>query len=558
MLDAFPNDGRRLRAGALALTLLVAGCAGRESRGTAGTPQSPGGPALVVLVSVDQLRADLAPRLLPRFGSDGFRRLYEQGVVYDQAHYAHSATETAVGHATLATGALPRDHGIISNDWVEDGKKLYAVSDQSQDLVGAGGLGMSPSRLLAETVSDVLARERPKSLQRSVSGKDRAAVLLSGRKGVAYWLEDSTSTFVSSHAYLGQLPPWVEAFNETQPAERYRDQPWTPYAADNEYTAPPGHAWEGKRSCGDVGCSFPHSLSAFSGEGYTKALKNTPYGDAFTFSFVRALLENEPLGRDDVSDLLNVGFSSTDYVGHTFGPESREAEDNLLRLDRVLASLFALLDDRVGRKRYVLLLSADHGGCESPEWLEGQGLDADRVDAAGLVAHVNTALRERFKVGVDLAQEFVNPSLVLNEARIASLSLELPAVERAAVELARGFPGVHAAFSRSELLAGKAPAHPFLQRILHSTHATRSGHVYIVPKERWLLATPPAGMVAMHGTPWPYDSHVPILVWGTGAQARHVSRPVDPRDIASTIAALLHVSLPNKASGKPLSEAMPY
>jgi predicted AlkP superfamily pyrophosphatase or phosphodiesterase len=557
MLEVFVNGGRRFAAGALALTMLAAGCAGRDARGTAGTPQSPGGPALVVLISVDQLRSDLPLRLLPRFGSDGFRRLYEQGVVFDEAHYAHSATETAVGHATLATGALPRDHGIISNDWVEKGKKVYAVADQSQELVGASSLGMSPTRLLAETVSDVLARERPKSIQRSVSGKDRAAVLLSGRKGVAYWLEDGTSTFVSSQAYLEQLPAWAETFNGTQPAERYRDQPWTPYAADNEYSAPPTHAWEGKRSCGDVGCSFPHSLSAFSGEGYTKALKNTPYGDAFTFSFVRALLENEPVGRDDVSDLLNIGFSSTDYVQHSFGPESREAEDNLLRLDRVLASLFALLDDRVGRGRYVVILTADHGACESPEWLKSQGLDAERVDVAGLVEHTNRALRERFKVGVDLAQEFVNPSLVLNEDRIASLSLELAEVERASVEIAAGFPGVHAAFARSELVAGKAPPHPFLQRILNSTHAERSGHVYIVPKEHWLLATPPAGMVAMHGTPWAYDSHVPIVVWGAGVQARHVARPVDPRDIASTIVALLHVGLPDKASGKPLKEALP-
>jgi predicted AlkP superfamily pyrophosphatase or phosphodiesterase len=546
----------KVRPAWMGLCLLATGCAGSVPRGSGGTPQSAGGPALVVLISVDQLRADLPLKLLPRFGNDGFRRLYEQGVVYDQAHYAHSATETAVGHATLGTGALPRDHGIVSNDWVEHGKRVYATGDESAALVGASSLGMSPSRLLAETVGDVLLRERPQALLRSVSGKDRAAILMNGRKGVAYWLEDGTSTFVTSQAYLSRLPAWVQTFDGRQPAEAFRDQPWTPYASASEYHAPEAHAWEGARPCSELGCRFPHSFSGYSGEGYTKALKGTPYGDALTLSFVRELLENEPLGRDDVSDVLNLGFSSTDYVQHGFGPESREAEDNLLRLDRVLAQLLELLDDRVGRGRYVVLLTADHGACESPEYLKSQGLDADRLDSGALVTTVNEGLRARFDVGVDLVQEFVNPSLVLNEARIASLSLDQEEVEQAAVDLAVEFPGVHSALSRSAVLADKG-THPFQARIAQSTHRERSGHVYIVPKEHWFLATPPGRMTAMHGTPWPYDAHVPIVVWGTGAPAQHITRPVDPRDIAPTITTLLRIPPPNKSTGKPLTESLP-
>jgi hypothetical protein len=552
MLAWFSNARCRLSA----LCLLAAGCAGSVPRGTGGTPQSPGGPALVVLISVDQLRADMPLKMMSRFGRDGFRRLYEQGVVYDQAHYAHSATETAVGHATLATGALPRDHGIVGNDWVENGKKVYATGDESAALINASSLGMSPSRLLAETVGDVLTRERPKALLRSVSAKDRASILMNGKKGVAYWLEDGTSSFVTSQAYLSQLPTWAETFDEHQPAEAYRDQPWTLYGSEREYGAQEAHVWEGVRPCGELGCRFPHSLSAARGEAYTKALKSTPFGDAMTLAFVRELLANEPLGHDDISDVLNLSFSSADYVQHAFGPESREAEDNLLRLDRVLASLFALLDDRVGRGRYVLMLSADHGACESPEYLKSQGYDAGRLDASKLLITVNEGLRARFDVGVDLAQEFVNPSLVLNEQRIASLSLDQEAVEQATVDLALEFPGVHTAFTRSGVLAGKG-SHPFLARVANGTHPERSGHVYIVPKEHWLLATPPARMIAMHGTPWPYDSHVPIVVWGTGAPARHVARPVDPRDIAPTITALLRIPAPDKSTGKALTEALP-
>lgn len=536
-------------------SLLVAACAS-VPRGPGGTPDSPGGPALVVMISVDQLRADLPLALMSRFGRDGFRRLYEQGVVYDHVSFAHSATETAPGHATLATGALPRDHGIVSNDWVENGKRVYSTGDESAALLGAGSLGMSPARLLAETVGDVLVRKRATALVRSVSAKDRAAILMNGRAGIAYWLEDGTSSFVTSQAYASQLPGWVAAFAARDPAQAYRDQPWALLASASEYRAPEEHAWEQIHGCGELGCRFPHSLSSLRGEGYTKALKNTPYGDALTLAFVRELLENEPLGRDQVTDLLNISFSSTDSVQHAFGPESREAEDNLLRLDRVLASLLELLDERVGRGRYVVVLSADHGACESPEYLRSQGLDAERLDATALLATVNEGLRARFNVGVDLAQEFVNPSLVLDEARIASLSLDQETVEHAAVDLAVEFPGVYAALARSDVLAGKG-AHPLLARVADGTHPERSGHVYIVPKEHWLLATPPARMVAMHGTPWPYDAQVPIVVWGTGVPAQHIARPVDPRDIAPTITALMRIPLPDKSTGRPLTESLP-
>lgn len=549
----------------LCAALLLSGCAARTrlspaaaaAAATADVPYTgPATPALAVLISVDQLRADMPLRMLSRFGKGGFRRFYDEGVVYDAALYAHSATETAVGHATLASGALPREHGIVGNEWSERGARIYAVDDAASELLGASGIGKSPVRMLVETVADVLVRERPGSLARSVSEKERAAILMGGHKAISYWLDDAAGSFVSSRYYTERLPEWVTDFAAKKPAEQYRDKGWELLAPARDYVHADDHAWE-TRGCAVLGTVFPHAYGKVTGEQYLHAIKSTPAGDALVVSFLDAMLDNEPLGRDPSADLLTVSFSSTDYVGHAFGPESREAEDNLLRLDRQLARLFALLDERVGKGRWFAILSADHGACESPEFFTAQGLDAGRIDPDLLRRTVEEGLRSRFDIGVELVTDFVNPSLVLNEQRIASLSLDQVEVERAAVELAMQVPGVHAAYARSDIVAGAMPEHPFKTRIENSTHPERSGHVYIVPKEHWLLATRPEKLTAMHGTPWPYDGQVPLLVWGTGARPQHVQRPVDPRDIAPTIAALLKLPALPAATGKPLTEAIP-
>jgi predicted AlkP superfamily pyrophosphatase or phosphodiesterase len=541
-------------AGALALFVAACHAGGVPATTSSKSPRGTG-LGLAVLISIDQLRADQAERLRPRFGAGGFRRLYEQGVAYERAEYAHSATETAVGHATLSTGALPRDHGIVGNEWSENGLRVYAVDDRAQELLGGAGEGKSPWRLLSETIGDVLVAERPGALVRSVSLKERSAILMAGRAGMAFWLDDAAGTFVTSRFYAERLPDWVASFGAGRPTDGYRAVGWPLFASERKYSAPDDRAWERGQNLGGV--RFPHSFGQLVGDRFVHALRTTPFGDELTAAFVRRMFEHEQVGRDDVPDLLLLSLSATDYIGHAFGPESREAEDNLLRLDRTLERLLLLLDEHVGKGRYFVVLTSDHGGCETPEWFSEQGLDAGRIDPEALKSTVDGGLRERFGIGVQLVSDFVNPSLVLNEQRIASLSLELEAVEHAAVELALTVPGVHAAYTRSDLVAGSTPPNPFKQRLEQSTHKERSGHVYVVPKEHWLLATNPAPLAAMHGTPWPYDAQVPLVVHGTGAASQRVSRPVDPRDIAPTLAKLLGIRAPRSASGQLLLEALP-
>ena len=272
-----------------------------------------------------------------RFGTGGFARFLDTGVVYDNAHYAHGITETAVGHATLFTGALPRDHGIVGNEWYDltQRERVYAVDDDAATLLGSERGGKSPRKLLVPTVGDALiAATEGKALVRAVSEKDRGAVLPAGMRGLAYWLDEAAGGFVTSRYYLEALPPWVSSVS----VECYRNTPLS-YA--------------------------PKSSST---KDFTRALKHTPYSDELVLQFVRRMFEHEPLGVDEVPDLLSVSFSATDYVGHAFGPESTQASDNLVHLDRTLASLFELLDARVGRDHVLVVLSADHGIAESPEW----------------------------------------------------------------------------------------------------------------------------------------------------------------------------------------------
>ena len=549
-----------MAVGSLAVVLSLGACHAAQPAAVA-PPSAPAAPAqvkprLVVQITVDQLRQDLIPRFLSRFSAEsrGFARLSGQGSSYDEAYYVHTITETAVGHATLFTGAVPRDHGIVGNEWYDlaQRKEVYAVDDPETSLVGAEGGGRSPRALLVPTVGDALIEATgEKALVVSVSSKDRGAILPAGHRGRAYWLDDSTGRFITS-SYYGTLPAWVtERAAEFSP-ERLRGKKWELALPAERYEAPDDVPYE--RSYKHIGRTFPHELSPpnVSLKDFVKGLKYTPFGDELVLDFVRTLFASEPLGEDDVPDLLAVSFSSTDYVGHAFGPTSREAEDNLIRLDRTLDALLTLAEQRVGRDRLLVVLSADHGVSESPEWWLAKGGDAGRIEPSQLVARMNSALRTRFAVDVDLIVDFVNPSFYLDEAQIAQRGLVLADVEHALVELVKKEPGMFAAFSRSDALAGLLNRSELEQRVTWSTHPTRSGHVYAVAREHWLLSTGQAELAASHGSPWPSDGHVPIVVWGMDVPARHVSERADPRMIAPTLARRLGIVPPSGASASAL------
>jgi predicted AlkP superfamily pyrophosphatase or phosphodiesterase len=515
-------------------------------------------PKLIVQITVDQLRPDYWKRYAGRYGAGGFRRFLDQGLRYDSTFYSHAGTETAVGHATLFTGASPADHGIVGNEWFDPvlQRRRFAVEDPAHRLLGRAtppDMGTSPAALRTTTIGDELALATGgRSLIRSISVKDRAAILPAGRGGKAFWFDDRNGDFVSSDFYFSALPSFVDAFNRARPAERYRSRAWDLLLPRDTYLNEhdDDRAFElGYKALGRV---FPHPLGGDTAA-YYATLKRTPFGDELTEAFVTALLEAEPLGADDVPDLLAVSFSSTDYVGHFFGPESLEGEDNLLRLDRTIARLFENLLKRVSESELLVVLSSDHGGCESPEALTKLGMSAGRHDPAALVQDLERALNAKFGPGPRLVADFANPSFWLHESAVATRKLAIEDVERAAAAHLAAQLGIAYAITRSDLARGSLPAGMIYDRVRRAFDPERTGHVYVVPASGWLLATEARGLVSMHGTPWNHDTHVPLVFWGNGTQPGVIHTASDPRDIAVTLAALLGIEPPRAASGSVLS-----
>ena len=530
------------------------------------------GPRLVLQITVDQLRGDLPARYADRLPEGGFRYLMEKGTWYIDAHYRHANTETAVGHASLATGADPSRHGIVANDWIDQstGAFVYNTEDDRHHIIGRDAKdheGVSPRNLLASTFSDELVvHTGGRSRAFSVSVKDRGAILPGGHAGKAFWFSKSSGTFVTSTYYYDDYPQWVKRWNAAKPAEAYRDRSWDLLNDRATYL----HARMDDRpyeaDLKPLGRTFPHPLGGDTKYFYL-FLTLTPVGDALTLDFTKALIENERLGRNPhgAPDYLQVSFSSTNYIGHLFGPSSLETEDNILRLDRTLADLFQFIDEKVGLDQTLIVLSGDHGAPEAPEYMAELGMSTGRFafDWFKSEGPLTKALKNQFG-RTDLIAGHSHPYLYLNPKAVSQAGLEPAAVERFVADELMKIPGIAYAMTRNDILAGRITESPVQNQIRRSFHPTRSGNIHMVPEHYWFLHSTEeaekmgiASIAAIHGSPWAYDTFVPIFFAGHEVPVRVVARPVAPTDIAATLAAYLGVKPPSGSVGTVLTEAMP-
>lgn len=516
-------------------------------------------PDLVLLVVVDQLRGDMPWHYRNRFGPGGFRLMLDHGVVYRDARYQHGHTVTAAGHATLMTGGNAAQHGIAANYWFDRASRqsVYCMEDLESPLLGEAGPGRSPRNLEVSTVADELVRASGgRSRVFAVSIKDRAAIIMAGRYGKAWWFSKQSGHFITSSWYGTDYPEWVIRWNAADPADRFAGAEWTLSRDPSEYVlaGQDDKPWE--LDYGTLGRTFPHPLPDAAGPALYDQLAYTPMGDELTLDFVRALLAAEQPGQRGATDLLAVSFSVTDYVGHTFGPDSLEAEDNLLRVDRSLARLFALVDESVGLEHTLIVLASDHGSGPVPERMLASRYPAGRHRPAEFMRHVNDALRARFGVDEDLAPVFVNPGIYLDSDSISRLGLDQPLVEQAVAQAILEWPGFRLALTRSDLSAGRLPDTPEALREAASFYPARSGDVILVPQPFWYLATDPDSDAAMHGTPYAYDTHVPLMLAGPGIDPQVVYREVAPRDLAGSLSLYLGIPLPSGSVGRPLVEVL--
>jgi len=538
----------------------------------------PARPRLVLQITVDQLRGDLLARYAEHFGSGGFRYLLDEGSVYEDAHHTHANTETIVGHTTLATGAHPSAHGMVGNVWFdrETGHKTYNIEDPDYNLLTAGAdvddateidptqraatvAGRSPRSILVSTFSDELvANSAGRALAFGVSVKDRGAVSMAGHAGKAFWFSKASGEFVTSSYYYDRYPAWVEAHNAKRPTARYAGKAWELLHDLSTYLfgAADDVPWE--TDFPGYGRTFPHAFGDGTSKYFTTLLTVSPAGDEMTLAFAKDLIENEPLGRDAVPDFLGVSFSSTDYVGHLFSPSSLESEDNLLHLDRTLAELFRTVDEKVGLEHTLIVLSADHGAPEAPGYLEQFGIKAGYVDPSAWNQQPGlAALREKFGLAEELILSFIHPYVYLDQAAIRAQGLDPDVVEHAVAEELAKLPGVAAAVASSDVRTGRVPDTRIHRSILHNFNPSRSGDVFIVFEPQHFINDFDGLTVAStHGSPWTYDTFVPLIFAGAGVPAQRIHRRVHTVDVAPTLAAFVDVKSPSGAIGRPLVEVL--
>ncbi len=536
-------------------------------------------PRLILQITVDQLRGDLPRRYQAKMGSGGFRYLLKNGIVYENAHHAHANTETIVGHATLATGAHPSDHGLIGNVWFDrvSGQLTYNIEDARYPLLSAGAEinksieidhtqraartdGRSPAAILVSTFSDELAiHTLGRAKIYAVSVKDRGAVSMAGHAGKAFWFSKASGEFVTSRFYYDQYPAWVRDFNTNRPAQRYADKNWELLFESSTYLFGDKDDQPWETAFSSFGRVFPHSYGPGDGKYFTTFLTLSPAGDELTLDFTKQLIKNERIGSDSVTDYLSVSFSSTDYVGHLFGPSSLEAEDNLLRLDRTLAELLSFVDQQVGLENTLVILSADHGGPEVPPLLNQYGIEADYVDPktwdkqAGI-----TSLKKQFGMGEELIQKFNAPYVYINRDLIRSRGLDQAAVEDAIAGEIMKFKGVSLAVSSTALMQGRVPDTALIRSILNNHNPKRSGDIFIVFEPHWFINDfDGLTVAATHGSPWRYDTFVPVIFAGMGLQPKRIYREIQTVDVATTLTAFIGTNQPSGASGQVLQEVIP-
>ncbi len=521
-------------------------------------------PKLVVVLVVDGLPAEQVVRYREQF-QGGFKRLLNQGASFANAHQAHGITFTAVGHSAILTGAYPYQHGIISNGWIDaqSGQYMYCTQDKRYQYIGAeqteAADGTSPANLRVSTLGDELRYANDAAKVIAVSGKDRGAILLAGKTGTAYMYMGKTGNFASSTYYMQNHPQWVENFQAGKPQDRFYDASWCLSRNESAYA-------QDVKQASDIVASAACKNKAFEGryvsdsgkpdKTYYEQLRTGPYLDQLTLEFARAAMVGEQLGQrgGKMPDVLAVSLSSHDYVNHEFGPESAKSHDHLLQLDRLLGEFFAFIEQRVGLDNTLVLLTADHGFPNTPEFAKERHFDAGRINSKTMMASLNQHLAEKFGVEKLLFAGSA-PNFLLNQKLIAQQGLKREEVEQTAARFLLGVEGVADVFTRSQLENGNLPDNRITKLMQRAWHKQVSGDLLVVTKPYWYFGSEAKG--TSHGSPYAYDTNVPLLMMGKPwIKPRSYGQYAEVVDIAPTLAFLLGLRPPAASEGRVLVEML--
>jgi predicted AlkP superfamily pyrophosphatase or phosphodiesterase len=512
-------------------------------------------PKLVVGIVVDQMRYDYLTRFYNKYGEGGFKRMMNEGYNCKNNHFNYIPTYTGPGHTSIYTGTTPKYHGIIGNDWYDKDLKrnVYCAQDDSVQPVGtASDAGkMSPQRMKSTTFADenrLFTQMRGKTI--GISIKDRGAILPAGHTAnAAYWFQGKDEgNWISSTFYINDLPKWVKDFNASKSTNSYL-KVWNTLYDINTYTESGSdlNNFEGGFK-GKETATFPYDLDALKEEnGGFDILKSTPFGNSLTTDFAMAAIDGEQLGADNITDVLTVSFSSTDYVGHNFGVNSKEVEDTYIRLDIDLERFFNSLDAKIGKGNYTVFLTADHGAIDVPAYLESVKIPSGYLNNSETKKRFNEFMTKTF-AATDLVENVSNDQIFLNREKIQLLELELDDVQEAIVNELISYENVDKVYSA--ITMSTVEFNSGIEELLQKGfNQKRSGDILIISNPNYISYGKTG---STHGSGFNYDTHVPLLFFGKGITHGKTFQKTEITDIAPTMSALLGISFPNAAIGQPL------
>ncbi len=511
-------------------------------------------PKLVVGIVVDQMTYDFIPRYMDKYTDDGFKKMISGGFFCTNANYIHFPTYTAVGHTCIYTGTVPAINGICSNDWVDSGKTFYryCADDTNYSTVGSKSKDgrMSPSSLMTNTITDQLRISSGlKSRVFGIALKDRGGIFPAGHKGNAvYWFDTKANGWITSSYYMNELPGWVNEFNGRGLPQKYLDTVWNTILPLDKYieSLPDDNDFEDTFK-GKERPVFPYNLSELQKKN-GNLIRYTPYGNTLTREFAEALLKNEKAGLNGYTDFLCVSFSSSDYTGHKFGPNSVEVEDIYLRMDKELSLFLNFLEGTYGKQNVLVFLTADHGICSNPEYLKTKGIDAGTFFHKAVLDSVNSFLYREY--GKEkLAMYFMNQQIFFDRNRILSAGLSIDGVTGKTVSYIReNVSGVTEVYTSAELKSGSAKGE-HAQYFKNGFYESRCGEIFVNFKKYWIEDRVKG---AEHGSPYEYDTHVPLIWYGWKIGSGETSESISITDIVPTLATLLGIPPPEGCIGKPI------
>ena len=521
----------------------------------------PDKPRLVIGIVVEQLKYDQLEKFRDRLGDNGIKRLINEGTYYKNASFEYMLTQSAPGHATISTGTEPSFHGITSDNWYLPlrNELIYCTKDIEVNPVGGSfeaGLH-SPVNLQASTFSDELEMATNKNAKVfGVGLKENSAVFSAGHAADgAYWFDNTTGTWMSSTYYIDTLPVWVNDFNAMKFSDSYLNNAWSLLRPEQDYSDCLADSNNFEAGFNSINY-FPYDLKKMSSKGLFNSrndfslLRETPFGNSFTTSFAIRLMEKEGLGKDDVTDYLSICYSSTDNIGHRFGPSSVEMGDAILRLDEEIKILLTFLNDSLGKKNILIYFTAAHGISEIPAVLENNRIPAGYFKQNQALQLLRSYLNAVYGEG-DWVKGYYERQVFLNRTLIEDARLPLEEVQKKVARFLVQFTGVAAAYPYSTFEANDF-GNGNLKRIINNFNPQRSGDVIVTLNPGWVEKE--GDYVTNHNSPYEYDSHVPLIWYGWTVNRSTVTRKVNMTDIAATLSSLCKVPYPNACTGEPLFE----